>query len=316
MRKRGHWRAAGVAGVSALLFLGVAQASARFDAARLDRQLRNEPGLGSVLVERNDRLLFAGYYHGDSESARLDVFSVTKSVVSTLVGIAAHQGLLRLDERLGDFFPKQVRAARDRRVRSITLRQLLSMRSGYRDTMQLRSDDWIHSLVARPLATDPGRSFAYDNGSYHLLSAVLTKATGMTARQYAERVLFRQLRISGAHWSSDGQGHSLGNTGLRLSAREMLALGQLYLHGGLLHGRRIVPAAYVRAATQAKVGSGYGLGWWIVHSAQLSGFAALGYDGQAIAVFPTRNLVVTVAGGGDDVRRVLFAIVLPSLNLR
>ena len=310
------WRAAGAAGATALLLLPVAHASARFDSARLDRKLRSEPGLGSVLVERNGRPLFAGYYHGDTESTRLDVFSVTKSVVSTLVGIAAQHGLLRLDERLGDFFPKQVRAAQDRRVRSITLRELLSMTSGYRDTMQLRSDDWIQSLVGRPLATNPGRSFAYDDGSYHLLSAVLTEATRLTAQQYARRVLFGPLRISGAHWTSDGQGHSLGNTGLRLSAREMLELGELYLHSGLLHGRRIVPADYVRAATYTKAGTGYGLGWWIVSTAQLNGFAALGYGGQAIAVFPSKNLVVTVAGGGDDVRHVLFSSVLPALNLR
>jgi CubicO group peptidase (beta-lactamase class C family) len=144
---------------------------------------------------------------------------------------------------------------------------------------------------------------------------VLTKATGLTAQRYARQVLFGPLGISGAHWSSDGQGHSLGNTGLRLSASELLDLGELYLHGGLLHGRRILPAAYVRAATQAKAGSGYGLGWWIIHSARLRGFAALGYGGQAIAVFPTKKLVVTVAGGGDDVRRVLFSIVLPALSL-
>src|SRR5262249_16271689 len=107
----------------ALLLVSAAGAGTRFDSAALDSKLRAEPGVLSVLVERNGRLVFERYYRGAARSARLDVFSVTKSVTSTLVGIALAEGKLHsLDQRLSDFFPKDVQSARDKRVREITLR--------------------------------------------------------------------------------------------------------------------------------------------------------------------------------------------------
>lgn len=307
----------GAAAAAAVLVMA-APATGAFDPRLLDQQLRSEPGLGSVVIARHDRIIFEHYYNGDSASARLDVFSITKSVVSTLVGIALHNGRIRsLDERLSDFFPREVRAAPDKRVRDITLRELLSMRSGYRNIAQLASDDWVRTLVDRELAAAPGTSWAYDNGSYHLLSAVLTKTTGLTAEAYARRVLFGPLGIRKASWLDDGQGHSLGSGGLRLAARDLLRLGELYLADGRWRGRQIVPRWYVHAVTRVETrvshGVGYGLGWWTLSPP--SGFAATGSGGQAIVVFPGWTLVIVITG--TDVRsRVLNRLILPALGIR
>ena len=303
-----------------MLAVPAAQARARFDARSLDAKLRAEPGVLSVLVERDGKLIFERYYRGARRSGRLDVFSVTKSVTATLIGIALHDGTLRsLDQRLAEFFPKEVRHARDKRVRKVTLRHLLTMTSGYRDIAAVRSDDWIHTQIDRPLAADPGKGWAYDNGSFHLLSAVLTKATGEKANTYAQRVLFGPLGIAHTTWATDGQGHSLGNTGLRLSSRDLLRLGEPYLHGGRWHGRQVVPAAYVRDATRryTKLGHGwgYGYGWWVVGGSPV-GFAALGYGGQVVAVFPQKRVIVVSTGSGDRVPRVLEGLVLPALGIR
>lgn len=312
--------AATTAAAALLLAVPAAGAGSAFDANALDQKLRAERGVLSVLVERDGRLIFERYYRGARRSGRLDVFSVTKSVTSTLIGIALHDGLLRsLDQRLGDFFPKDVQRARDKRVRKITLRHLLTMTSGYRDVAAIRSDDWIHTQIDRPLAADPGRGWAYDNGSFHLLSAVLTKATGATANVYAQRMLFGPLGIARTTWTTDGQGHSLGNTGIRLSSRDLVRLGELYLHDGRWNGRRLVPAVYVREATRrhTKLGNGwgYGYGWWVLGGGP-AGFAALGYAGQAIAVYPGRHLVVVVTGSGDRLPRVLGRLILPALGIR
>ena len=302
-----------------MLVVPAAQAGTRFDAGALDHALHAEPGVLSVLVERDGRLIFERYFRGAARRGRLDVFSITKSVTSTLIGIALHDGSLRsLDQRLGEFFPKEVQHARDKRVRKITLRQLLTMTSGYRDVLAARSDDWIHTQIDRPLANDPGHGWAYDNGSYHLLSAVLTKATGTLANAYAQRVLFGPLGIAPTHWTTDGQGHNLGNTGLRLASRDLARLGELYLHDGQWEGRQLVPASYVEDATRRHIilgGVGYGYGWWVL-GGRPPGFAALGYGGQAIAVFPRQQLVVVVTGSGDRIAKVLYGIVLPALGLR
>jgi CubicO group peptidase (beta-lactamase class C family) len=297
-----------------------AQAGTSFDARALDAKLRAEPGVLSVLIERDGRLIFERYYRGANRSGRLDVFSVTKSVTSTLVGIALHDDLLRsLDQRLGEFFPKDVHHARDKRVRKITLRHLLTMTSGYRDVAAIRSDDWIHTQIDRQLAAEPGRSWGYDNGSYHLLSAVVSRVTGAPANVFAQRVLFGPLGIARTQWASDGQGHSLGNTGLRLSSRDLVRVGQLYLHGGRWNGRQLVPQEYVRIATRRVTafprGLGYGYGWWTLGGTH-PGFAALGYGGQAIAVYPRQQLVVVVTGSGDRIPRVLDRLVLPALGIR
>jgi len=313
-------RVAATTGAAALLLaVPSTQAGTAFDANALDRKLRAEPGVLSVLVERDGRLIFERYYRGAKRSGRLDVFSVTKSVTSTLIGIAARDGLLRLDQRLGEFFPRDVQHARDKRVRKITLRHLLTMTSGYRDVAAIRSDDWVRTQIDRPLAEDPGRGWAYDNGSYHLLSAVLTKRSGTTANAYAQRVLFAPLGIAPTEWATDGQRHDLGNTGLRLSSRDLVRLGELYLHGGQWNGRRLVPAAYVRDATRRHTklggGSGYGYGWWVLGGTPY-GFAALGYGGQAIAVYPQKRLVIVVTGSGDRLPRVLDGLVLSALGIR
>jgi len=312
--------AATTAAAALLLAVSAAQAGPRFDAGALDHKLRAEPGVLSVVVERDGRLLFERYYRGARRSGRLDVFSVTKSVTATLVGIALRDGTLRsLDQRLGEFFQKEVQHARDKRVRKITLRHLLTMTSGYRDVAAVRSDDWIHTQIDRPLAEDPGHGWAYDNGSFHLLSAVLTKATGTTANVFAQRTLFGPLGIARTQRATDGQGHSLGNTGLRLSARDLVRLGELYLHAGRWEGRQLVPAEYVGDATRRHTklgrGWGYGYGWWVL-GGRPAGFAALGYGGQTIAVFPQQHLVVVVTGSGDRIERVLYRLVLPALGIR
>jgi CubicO group peptidase (beta-lactamase class C family) len=315
-------RRVAVAAAACALLAVVPAADARssgFDAGALDAKLRAEHGVLSVLIECDGKLLFERYYRGDAREARLDVFSITKSVVSTLLGIATSRGEIRsLDARLGEFLPRYVQRARDRRVRLITLRELLTMTSGYRDVAAARSDDWIRTQVDRPLAADPGRSWSYDNGSFHLLSVVLAKATGRSTSDYAQRVLFAPLGIARPTWATDGQGHNLGNSGIRLSSRDLLRIGELYLHDGRWRGRQLVPAAYVHAATRpfTKLGHGYGYGygWWSI--SRPAGFAALGYGGQEIAVFPKRRLVVVLTGAESRREHVLADLVLPALNVR
>ena len=278
-----------------------------------DRRFRATPALASVLVSRHGRLVFERYYRGATGNEDQNVFSVTKSVVSALVGIALGEGKLSsLDQKLVDFFPGDLAPATDPRVRTITLRDLLTMTSGYREPLIAASDDWVRTLLNRPLSSDPGTAFSYDDGSAHLAGAALAQATGETLQAYAQRELFGPIGIHPAHWSTDGQGHSLGSTGLFLRPRDLQKLGRLYLQDGRWGGRQLVPARWVRASTSTKVrvpnGYAYGYFWW-VNPGPHGGFLALGYAGQTIAMFPKLDLVVTTTGGGSfDVLAVLRPI--------
>jgi CubicO group peptidase (beta-lactamase class C family) len=267
---------------------------------------------------RHGRVVFERYYHGLNGTEERDVFSVTKSVLSALVGIALRDGKLRsVDQRLVDFFPQLLESNADPRVRVITLRQLLTMTAGYRTAPIVSTDDWVRTLMNRSLASEPGKTFSYDDGSAHLLSAVLTKATGERADELAQRELFGPLGIRIHRWTSDGQGHALGSTGLFLRPRELLMLGQLYLQKGRWRDRQVVPAAWVRQSTtaQATIPGGYAYGYlWWVNTGPHKGFAAQGYAGQMLAVYPRLDLVVAMTGTGefdriDAVRQVLRAVV-------
>ena len=235
-------------------------------------------GITSVLVARHGKLVSERYYGGTRASDRLPVFSITKSVTSALVGIAIGRGELT---GAGERLPWRPR---------IALRQLLSMTAGYSGrTLSFGPSDPA-ALARRPLV-DPGR-FAYDSGSFKLLTDVLARATGMPAADYARRRLFGPMGIRDVRWPG-----SRGSSGLLLRPRDLLAFGQLYLDGGVYHGKRIVPASWVRDSTRAHT-QGYGYGWWVhPHS-----YAAWGYLGQVLAVFPQRDEVVLVTSSREDSR--------------
>jgi CubicO group peptidase (beta-lactamase class C family) len=268
----------------------------------------NLSGVTSVLVARHGRLVVERY-HGIQATDRVPVFSITKSVVSALVGIAIADGRLRgVDERLTEIFPGSTR-------RPVTLRQLLSMTAGYGRQLNFGQSD-VPSLANRPLVNRPGTTFLYDSGSSDLLAAVLARVTEMTAAEFARRRLFGPLGIRDVRWPG-----SHGGSGLVLRPRDLLAFGQLYLDGGKSKGKQIVPAAWVRTSTSPHIAvpprqgvtSSYGYDWWVETRGRRS-FTAHGYLGQVLAVFPRLDEVVLVTSSGeafgnsdDVVRRVVAA---------
>jgi CubicO group peptidase (beta-lactamase class C family) len=271
----------------------------------------------SLLVVRDGRLVFERYYGGAALGQVFEVYSITKSLTSALVGIALADGKLEsVDQRLVDFFPGYATA--DGRLRQVTLADLLTMRAGFPPDPIASSDNWIRTLMSRPVEHEPGSVFAYDTGSSHLLSAVLTKVTGRKASELARERIFRPLGItSGWRWRDDGQGVSIGGDGLAMRARDLAKLGQLYLREGRWNGEQVVPAAWVRRSTRmhATFGvpeQGYGYQWWVQRGPRGKAYAALGYGGQAVVVFPALDLVIvltTVPRGETDVRAIVRTIV-------
>jgi CubicO group peptidase (beta-lactamase class C family) len=246
----------------------------------------------SVLVARHGRLIFERYYGGFGPASRFPVFSVTKTFVSCLVGMAIADGYIRsVAERLD--------AALFRTNSQITIRELLTMTAGFAHELNFGTTD-AADLANRPLVTKPGTTFNYDSGSSDLLAAVLERATGGIVR-YARRRLFQPLGLRDARWPG-----VKGGSGLVLRPREILALGQLYLDGGRWQGRQLVPSSWVHASTRTQVrvplGHGltaeYGYNWWIDPRPPRAYFAH-GYLGQALTIFPGRDTVVAVTSANE-----------------
>jgi CubicO group peptidase (beta-lactamase class C family) len=300
--------------------------SAYAQAARL-------PRLRSLLVARDGEILAERYFRGAAAERPANVKSVSKSIVSALVGIAVAEGHLRGPEQpIAPFFPEQLGRDADPRKRAITLGNLLSMQAGLEGTSfggygaWVGSRDWVRSALARPMADEPGGRMIYSTGNTHLLSAILTRATGRSTWAYAQGALAEPLGIRLPRWPTDPQGIYFGGNEMRLTPRAMVRFGELYRNGGR-HGRRqVVPEAWVRASLVPRTrspwsGDEYGYGWWLSTAGGHPMFYAWGYGGQFIFVVPELRLTVVTTSepdlpreGGhlEEIRRILRTLIVPA----
>ncbi|HEY1615052.1 MAG TPA: serine hydrolase [Rhizomicrobium sp.] len=268
----------------------------------------------SLLVERNGFVVLDAYFFPFSDGEPHDVASVTKSVLSTLTGIAVGEGRLGdIHQPIGVYFPEMTTIVSDPRTNAITLADLLSMTSGLdcRDLpdssllekMQ-ESSNWAEFMLARPLTAAPGTIFSYCGGSMHLVSSAFSRAIGESALHFANRELFAPLGIGSAVWPSDPQGASHGWGDLELAPRDMAKLGYLWLHNGRWNDRQIVPQGYLQSALSPHVnvqqGIAYGYGMWLYPGHSPYDFEANGRGGQRITVVPDENLVTVMTAGGVD----------------
>ena len=253
-----------------------------------------------------------------------DVASVTKSVTTTLIGIAAGEGLLDLDAPMLSFFPDKPVAHRDERKERVTVRQLMGNVSGLAcigapeevtlAEMQA-SSDFLQFALDLPMAHEPGTHFDYCSPGMHILSAIVQKATGLTAAAYAEEKLFGPLGIGDAVWEADPQGISRGWGDLHLTPDDMVLLGLLWLEGGVWDGRQLIPADWLRQATTEAVPTlyeheDYGAGFWVAPKDEpIAYYYATGRGGQRILVAPPLDLVVVTTGGGFDPGDIIDPVV-------
>jgi hypothetical protein len=208
-----------------------------------------------------------------------------------------------------DFFPEYAPFITDQRKFDITLRHLISMKAGWDFQEELAdyisyfsAPDRIRHLLELPLLTDPGEEYNYDSGQTDLLSVIISRATGMQTKDFAEQYLFTPLEISIRHWEQIQPGYQAGGYGMYFTPRDMARFGWLYLRKGNLDGLQIVPEDWVEETTQRDTSftydygplthRGYGYGWWL---AQMEGYEvvhASGHYGQRIYLFPDLDMVV------------------------
>lgn len=271
--------------------------------------------LDSLLIARHGRLVLDVYYAPRSPDLPHSLNSATKSVIGTLIAIASQESVLdSVNHRMLDFFPEVNPAEVDARKRAITVQNLLDMTSGIDWTEPLdgepttsmemrRSRDWIKFILDRPMSKTPGDSFNYNSGNSQLLSAIITKLTGMSARDYAKAKLFTPLGITTASsWSSESQRLTMGGSGLSMVPREMAKIGYLYLRNGEWEGKRLLPPDWVDKPLHATIDMKrprepalrYSNSFWAFPDKHV--YMAVGYHCQLIMVFSELDIVaVTTA---------------------
>jgi CubicO group peptidase (beta-lactamase class C family) len=269
------------------------------------------PRLRSLLVSHRGALVLERYFQGARAGQGANIKSAAKSVISALVGVAIVRGLIKsVDEPIAQFFPQLAKES-DRRKRLITIDDLLSMRSGLESTSGrnygawVTSRNWVGYVLNRPVVVEPGTKVEYSTGSSHLLSAILTKVSGMSTWRFAQEQLAKPLGFTLARWPQDPQGIFFGGNEMLMTPRQMVAFGALYLNRGRVGERQLLPASWIdrsfvpRGRSRWGNDREYGYGWWIRELGGRTTYYAWGYGGQFIFVVPDLALVVVTTSRSD-----------------
>lgn len=306
---------------------GVASAGIQ---AVVDELESRQLGLHSLVIVRRGHVIAEGWWAPYAPEEPHMLFSLSKSFTSTAIGMLQAEGKLSINDPVVKFFPDELPAEPSANLRGMRVRDLLRMTTGQHqpDIAPIRlmegTDPATKAFLAAPVAHKPGTHWFYNSHATFMLSAIVTKVTGQSTRDYLVSRLFEPLGIPTPEWDATPQGYSLGASGLHLRTEDVAKFGQLYLQRGEWQGRRLVPAAWIDEATSAQTSNGsapdgdwdqgYGYQFWRC----VPGFyRADGAHGQYCIVMPQHDTVVAINSGTRDmgaVMKVLWRLLLPELR--
>jgi len=247
---------------------------------------------------------------------RRQLYSASKTVTALLAGIAMEEGLFSLTDRVADFFPEIVTENQSQWLRSMTVKNLLTMTTGHAECPLFRRmhgenkpTDYAQVFFDEPIAREPGTYFVYDNAATYMTARIIAKVTGKPMLEYANEKLFHPMGLEDVQWNTCPMGHTLGMIGLHLTTEELSRVAQLLLNRGLWNGRRLVPEAYIKelstkqidnapGAAHPEAAQGYGYFVWMnsyPHSYRMDGMF-----GQYGVVLPELDAVVAITSAERD----------------
>jgi CubicO group peptidase (beta-lactamase class C family) len=273
---------------------------------------RQVAGAISMIVARDGEIVAEEFsnYNGYGPDSTKNVMSVTKSFTGLLVGLAIDKGYIEsINDPISKYlagivtFPDTVKA-------NITIEQVLKMSFGHAwngtspDSLYstyIAMPDHLQYIIDLPLVAQPGMVFNYSDGASHLLSVIITQATGENTLDFAKANLFDPLQITTFAWSKDDKGYPNGASDLQLKPRDMVKFGDLILNHGRYNGIQVVPESWINTMTMAQIltndtvpyGPEYGYQIWIGTAYGRKHIFAMGWGGQFIFIVPDQNLVVT-----------------------
>ena len=281
-----------------------------------------------IIILRHGHIITESYWkphHSDQPTA---LWSLSKSFTSCAIGFAREEKLLSLDDKLISFFPEYAPCITDEKMFKVTLRDLLTMRSGhaqcafafaYADT----AGDYLRGFFASRLEFEPGTRFAYNSLGTYMLAAVIRRVTGLNVREDLLPRLFDVLEIVPGKWDSCPAGTNYGGFGLHLRTADIARFAQLVLNKGVWNGKQVIPADYLAEALQPHADNsmndhpdwkcGYGYQFWCSRH----GFRGDGACGQYAVILPEEDMAIAVNGAMTNMGRVLelfWEKLLPALK--
>lgn len=264
------------------------------------------PRMRTMIVARNGKVEFERVVRGPGLDTPVNIKSASKTVLAAITGAAIADGVLTgVDQKIAPILGPRVPPEADPRVADITVGHLLSMQAGLASTSGASygrwaaSPDWVAHALSQPMEAEPGGRLIYSTGTSHILSTVLTRASGRSTLALAREYLGEPLDIDIPPWAADPQGVYMGGNEMSLSPRALLKIGELYRNGGVHDGRRVLPAQWIEDSWKPGgrsmwTGAPYGYGWWLKRSNGHDVWFAWGYGGQMIFVVPDLALTVVM----------------------
>lgn len=289
-----------------------------------------QPNICQIVARKNNRIVYSDTWNNYKEDDNVHVASVTKSIISLLIGIAIDKGMLEnTDQKVLDFFSDYKIKRGEKTIQDITLYHLLTMIAPYKFksepwTKVCTSGDWAKAVLDL-LGGKSGitKEFKYTSLGIHILSTILTKVSDMTTLEFANKYLFEPLDIKARKdymvknkdehinfvtsklpkenvWFCDPTGVSAAGFGLCLSAEDLAKIGQMCLDKGEYNGKQIVSEKWIEESTTPYIKCGekfefmqYGYLWWIIDDKKKI-YSAIGDSGNVIYVNTDKNIVISV----------------------
>ncbi|WP_242282387.1 serine hydrolase [Bacillus cereus group sp. BfR-BA-01346] len=310
-------------------------------AEKLDQIIKEEyKNMNGMLVVQKGNIIFEKYYNDYGPNDTFHVASVTKTIISALIGICIDKGYIKsVDQRVIEFFPEY-----NCNSSEITVRHLLTMTAPYpfvdwQEPLEelCTQQDWIQYTLDRIGKGGNIGVFKYSSAGAHVLSAIITSVTGKSAREFANEQLFQPLGMREIPnynmkafgfddlfgkdvkgWVHDPNGISTGGWGLTLTVKDMAKFGQMYLNEGIHNGKQILSKSWIKESTTMNQNQ-YGYLWWLREEDGIFSYCAMGDGGNMICCIPEKELVVVIASeampNARDRWELIVKYILPCIRL-
>jgi CubicO group peptidase (beta-lactamase class C family) len=298
----------------------------------------------SMLIIKNGKLVHEEYSPYCQRNTLHWMASITKTITSTLIGLAIDKGFVEsADATLYELLPQFADHFKDPEKKKIALKHIMTMTSGLdwneqvsynnpqnSEWQMVESEDWMSYVVSKPMRDEPGRIFYYNTGGIHLLSAVLKSVSGLYAHEFAEKYFLHPMGIYAYQWNKDPMGYPCtGGTdgGLGLRTRDIAKFGWLFLKDGKWKGKQIISEKWVKEAPTTHVttkgrGRSYAFNWMTgsrtINGKRFGYIASFGYGGQNLYIVPEYDLILVftceLSGADSGVNRLVkrtFEAIIP-----
>jgi len=281
-----------------------------------EKTLPKENYIFSTLVSKNGTIVLQDYYNGKTKDSLCDVQSLTKGIMSILIGIAIDKEYIKSeDETIEKYFQNEFKNLKDKKKKAITIKHILNQTSGLSWKGYLEHEKWLNSknpssfVLEKKLENEPGKKYNYNSGATHLLSVVISKATGKTTLEFANEVLFKQLNINLVNWQKRNGGYYDGSgLGLKMKPIDLTKIGQLLEKTGKWNGEQIVSEKWVKKLFNENEksptewglrNSKHGFCWYKSEFKGNTINYGMGYGGQFIIIIPNKELIIVATHNHD-----------------